>query len=283
MNPFGTLLDALRSGMWFLAFISTFAVLTYPGVRNVVLNVEETPAERGYQVAVNAGCFNCHGPNGTGGVKNPGSSFGEVPGFADGTPTQWAKNERELREYVLNGAPARKLADQLYKKEMEGQLLVMPAYRTYLSRHQVDDLIVYLSAVSGLITPRDELAASGQELAYRYGCFNCHGPMGAGMSRNLGSFKGYIPGWWGADFRELVRSDDELRDWIHDGGIERLRNHPIARYFMRSQRVFMPAYHDFMPEKDLIALMRYVRWVNEGDWQAQPLHLDDWSTQSQFD
>ena len=160
MNRLQTLLDWLRTRIWFLAFIVTFAVLMYPRVRNLVLGVEVTPAERGYQVAMNAGCFNCHGPNGMGGVKNPGSADGEVPGFAGGTPMMWVKNEQELREYVLNGAPARKLADPRYKKEMEAQLLAMPAYRNYLSHRQVDDLIVYLRAVSGLITPTDELAAA---------------------------------------------------------------------------------------------------------------------------
>jgi mono/diheme cytochrome c family protein len=273
MNRLYALLPWLRTRGWFLAFMVTFAILMYPHARSLVLGVEVTPAERGHQVATNAGCFNCHGPNGIGGVKNPGSADGEVPGFAGGTPMMWVKNEQELREYILNGAPARKLADPRYKKEMEAQLLVMPAYRDYLSRRQVDDLIVYLRAVSGLITPEDELAAQGQELAYRYGCFNCHGPMGAGTSKNIGSLKGYIPGWWGNDFRDLVRNDGELRAWIHDGEIERLRSQPIARYFIGNQRVFMPAYHDFMPEKDLQALMRYVRWVNAGDWQRKPLDL----------
>ena len=197
MNRLQTFLDWWRTRIWFLAFIVSFAVLMYPRVRNLVLGVEVTPAERGYQVATNAGCFNCHGPNGMGGVKNPGSADGEVPGFAGGTPMMWVKSEAELREYVLNGAPARKLADPRYKKEMEAQLLAMPAYRTYLSQRQVDDLIVYLRAVSGLIVPTDELAAHGQELAYRYGCFNCHGPMGAGTSQEYRLTQGLYPGMVG--------------------------------------------------------------------------------------
>lgn len=273
MNRTTALLRWLRTRVWFSAFVVTFAVLIYPRVRNLVLGVEVTPAERGYQVALSAGCFNCHGPNGIGGIKNPGSADGEVPGFAGGTPMMWVKSEDELREYILNGAPVRKLANPRYKKEQEAQLLAMPAYRNYLSRRQIDDLVVYIRAVSGLITPTDALAARGQELAYRHGCFNCHGPMGAGTSKNIGSLKGYIPGWWGNDFRDLVRDDEELRGWIRDGEIERLRNHPIARYFTRSQRVFMPAYHDFLSEQDVQALMRYVRWVNEGDWQNKPLDL----------
>ena len=263
----------MRARVWLGAFMVTFAVLMYPQVRNLVLGVEVTPAERGYEVAQRAGCFNCHGPNGVGGVKNPGSDDGEVPGFSGGTPMMWAKSEQELREYVLDGAPLRKRADPRHKAKTEAQLLAMPAYRDYLSTGQVDDLMVYLRAVSGLITPPDELAARGQELAYRNGCFNCHGPMGAGTSKNIGSLKGYIPGWWGNDFRDLVRSDEELRGWIRDGEIERLRGHPIARYFTRSQRVFMPAYHNYLSEEDVQALMRYVRWVNAGEWQSKPLDL----------
>jgi mono/diheme cytochrome c family protein len=257
-----------------LAFLTLAAVLLYPTVRGVVLDVEVTPAQRGLHVAERAGCFNCHGPNGVGGVRNPGSEDEEVPGFAGGTPMMWAKNERELREYILNGAPARKLADPQYKKKMEAQLLAMPAYRGHLSGREVDDLVAYIRAASGLVTSSDPVATQGQELAFRFGCFHCHGPMGAGSgSNNPGSLKGYIPGWWGKDFHNLVRNDDELRGWIMDGQVPRLRDNSIASYFIRSQRVYMPAYRDFINEQQLAALMSYVRWVNDGSWQSKPLDL----------
>ncbi len=263
----------IRSRFWLLAFLGTVAVLLYPRVRALVLGVEVTPAERGHSVALRAGCFNCHGPNGTGGIKNPGSKDGEVPGFSGGTPMMWAKSEPELREYILDGAPARKRADPHHRAETEAQLLAMPAYRGHLSDREVDDLIIYLRAVSGLVSLPDDTVTQGQELAYRLGCFQCHGPMGAGGSRNLGSLKGYIPGWWGSDFRDLVRSDDELREWIQSGEIARIRANPIARYFVERQRVSMPAYRAFIDDKQLQALMRYVRWVNAGEWQKKPLDL----------
>ena len=267
-------LTVWRRRLWFFLFVGMAAVHFYPRVRDFVLSIEVTPAERGSQVALRAGCFNCHGPDGTGGVKNPGSEDGEVPGFAGGTPMMWAKSEGELRDYILDGAPARKRDNPTYKKQMESQLLAMPAYHGYLGDAEVHELIVYIRAVSGLITPKDEVAAQGQDLAVRFGCFHCHGPMGAGStSRNPGSLKNYIPGWWGNDFRELVRNDDELRDWIRDGEIARLRDHPIAKYFIRWQRVYMPAYKDFLTDQQLQALMRYVRWVNQGDWQNTPLDL----------
>ena len=273
MDRIRTVLRWIRTRGWFAAFIITTAILLYPSVRNLVLRIEVTPAERGYNVSVRAGCFNCHGANGAGGVKNPGSEDGEVPGFSGGTPMMWAKSEDEVRAYILDGAPARKLSDPRYKQKMEAQLLAMPAYRGYLSNREVDDVLAYIRAASGLITPPDALAAQGQDLAYRLGCFQCHGPMGAGISRNIGSLKGYIPGWWGNDFRDLVRNDDELRDWILGGEIARVRDNPIAHYFMRRQRVYMPAYRDFITDAQLQALMRYVRWVNEGEWQTKPLDL----------
>ncbi len=262
-----------RRRVWFVLFIVIAAVHFYPTVRDLALRVEVTPAERGYRVAIRAGCFDCHGPDGTGGVKNPGSKDGEVPGFSGGTPMMWAKSEDELREYILDGAPARKRQDPRHKQQEEAQLLAMPAYRGSLRTRDIDDLIAYVRAVSGLVVPTDELARQGQDLAYRLGCFHCHGPMGAGGSQNPGSLKGYIPGWWGADFRELVHNDNELRGWIRDGEIQRLRDHPIAKHFINWQRVSMPAFKDFITDQQLQALMRYVRWVNDGEWQNKPLDL----------
>jgi mono/diheme cytochrome c family protein len=273
VNPVRVLRRWIRRPLWLGPWLLIISILGYPWLRNLVLRVEITPAERGYRVAVRAGCFNCHGPDGTGGVKNPGSQDGEVPGFAGGTLMMWVKSESELREYVLDGAPARKRADPRYRQQVEGQLLAMPTYRGYIGNPEIDDLLAYLRVVSGLIAPSDELAAQGQDLAYRFGCFNCHRPMGYGSSRNLGSLKGYIPGWWGNDFRDLVHNDTELREWILDGETARLRDHPLARFFIRSQRVSMPAYRAFLTNIQLAALMRYVRWVSGGEWQRKPLEL----------
>jgi mono/diheme cytochrome c family protein len=266
---------ASRAGAraWFAAFTLAAAALLYPSVRDLVLGVELSAAERGYQMARRSGCFDCHGADGSGGVKNPGSRDGEVPGFAGGVLMMWVTSEQDVREYILDGAPERKRTDPRYRQQIEAQLLAMPAYRGSLHARDVDDLVAYLRAVSGLITPADEAAAQGQELALRLGCFHCHGPMGAGKTGNPGSLKGYIPGWWGNDFRELVRNDDELRGWILDGQIPRLANHWLARHFLRRQRVSMPSYRDFISEGELQALMRYVRWVNDSQWQTRPLPL----------
>lgn len=266
-------MSLLRSPLWFVLFLVGTSFAGYPYVRALMLQVEVTPAERGFQVALDAGCFSCHGPNGIGGVKNPGNRDGEVPGFIEGMPMMWADNEQELRDYILDGAPPRKREDPKFIEESAGWMLQMPAYRGFLSERDVDDLVAYIGAVSGLIAPADDLALAGMELAYEFACFDCHGPMGAGGVRNPGSFKGYIPGWWGHDYRDLVRDDEELRGWILDGGIPRLTEHPIAPYFIERQRIQMPAYRERIDEEQLAALMAYVTWVNEGAWRATGMAL----------
>ena len=60
------------------------------------------------------GCFTCHGPGGRGGVHNPGSEAGEVPSFHEGTIMMYAHDDQDLREYILDGAPAKKLARPAY-------------------------------------------------------------------------------------------------------------------------------------------------------------------------
>ena len=243
-------------------------------MRDLVLRVEDTPAERGYRVAMRAGCFNCHGPDGTGGVKNPGSEDGEVPGFSGGTPMMWAKSEDELREYILDGAPARKRDDPRYKQQMEAQLLAMPAYRGYLgaARGRRPHRLHARRVRPGRSRRRAGGAGPGSRRIVS-AASTVTARWAPAAVRTPARLKGYIPGWWGNDFRDLVRNDDELRGWIRDGQIPRLRDHPIAKHFIAWQRVSMPAYKDFITDQQLQALMRYVRWVNDGEWQQKPLDL----------
>jgi hypothetical protein len=84
-----------------------------------------------------------------------------------------------------------------------------------------------------------------------------------------GSFKGYVPGFWGADYDELVRDDGELRAWIADGRIDRIAEHPIGGRFFRGQAVKMPAYGRFVSAEDVDALAAFVRWIRAGTWRAE--------------
>jgi len=249
-----------------LAILETLWLL-YPTIRARVLALEETPAARGQRLAGTLGCFGCHGPGGVGNTHNPGSEEGTVPAFTERTQMMYVKTTDDLREYVLDGAPKRKRDDPDYRAKMEAAPLRMPAYRGIVSAAQVEDLVSYLRAASGQVVPDEDLAARGGDLATELSCFACHGPLGAGGLPNPRSFKGYVPGFWGDDFDDLVRSDDDLRTWITKGEIQRIAEHPIGSRFLRRQVIKMPAYGRFVSDADVAALMAYVRWIHAGAWR----------------
>lgn len=247
------------------------AYLGWPIARDIVMPPYASDVDQGRTLAARLGCFNCHGPGGRGGVPNPGSKGGEVPAFREGTVMMYAHGDQELREYILDGAPAKKRARPAYQAELEAQAIRMPAYRGFVSGREVDLLVAYLRAASDLLAPTEEPAAHGAELAARNGCFACHGEMGGGGLPNPGSLKGYIPGFGGADFDELVRDDQELRGWIADGGIPRLRDDPAARFFIDRQRLQMPAFAGHLKPEEIDAVMAYLRWLAAGSWREMPL------------
>jgi mono/diheme cytochrome c family protein len=239
------------------------AWLAYPTVRRRALGLEVSAAARGERLASELGCFACHGAGGQGGVKNPGSEEGEVPAFTERTQMMYVKSADDLREYVLDGAPRRKREDPDYRRKMEAAALRMPAYRPFVSDAQVDDLVAFLRAASDQIVPEDGLAARGAELAATLHCAACHGPLGAGGVPNPGSFKGYVPGFQGADFDELVHDDDELRQWIAEGRIPRIADHPVGGVFFRRQAIKMAAYGEHVSAADVAALAAWVRWCRD--------------------
>jgi mono/diheme cytochrome c family protein len=154
---------------------------------------------------------------------------------------------------------------------MAAQAIRMPAFRGWVSDAELDALVAYVRAASELLVPGDPIAARGAEIARTHDCFACHGEMGGGGLPNPGSFKGYIPGFIGADFNDLVRNDEELLGWIRDGTIPRLTEHPVAARFLERQRIQMPAYKSFLGEEEIRAVASYVRWLAAGTWRTQAL------------
>jgi mono/diheme cytochrome c family protein len=214
----------------------------------------DTPVQRGRLLAERMGCFGCHGAGGGQPIPNPGAKGGEVPGWTGGTWMMWNRDESDVRAWILKGRPAHREADP-------GALIKMPAYESRLTPGEVDDLVAHVLAASHFGPIDDEAAALGHEVAYRSGCFGCHGSEGRGLVLNPGSFKGYIPPWDGPDFGELVRDDAELSQWVRNGASDRFLANPIAKRILESQAIAMPAYKDRIGDGDLKAIGAYIAWV----------------------
>jgi mono/diheme cytochrome c family protein len=239
--------------------LSTVAGVVVAGL--LLRRPESTPAIRGRQLAQQLGCFACHGPEGVGGIADPTAPGGEVPDWQYATAKLFVQSEQDIRDWILLGAPSR----EAQRKAIDDYdpIVPMPAYREYLTQSQLDDLVAYFLAVSGWRPEIPDDAFEGRKIATRLGCFGCHGPSGMGGVANPGSFKGHIPPWDGQEFAELVRNDDELRQWILWGRIDRLWNNPAARLFLQRQKTPMPAYHDHLSDAELDKLVAYIRWLRD--------------------
>ncbi len=222
---------------------------------------EGNAVRRGRQVAVRAGCFSCHGPGGIRGVKNPGSRWGDVPAWDGGNWMMYVADPAEIEEYIRYGLPRRKQKDSGAKAQVEKALIKMPAYEGRLNEREIRDLTLFVKAISGLGRPQDGPAAPGYDLAVEFGCFSCHGVDGTGGVKDPGSFKGYIPGWRGPDWEDLVESDDEIREWIMEGGIRRWSGNRLAMHFTRAQAIQMPAYREALTPAQVDQIVAYIKWL----------------------
>lgn len=242
---------------WFV----TGALITAVGVFFTLhrfRQAESTPALRGEATARKLGCFSCHGPEGRGGVTDPGARSGLVPGWDGLTVATYALNEAEVLEWILDGKPGRLKGVDIHAGRKP--FLPMPAYRNKLSQQELADLMVYFRAVSAFDTNITALAYEGMYEAAKLGCFACHGSGGVGGAPNSGSFKGHIPAWDGAEYAEIVRDDGELREWILAGYPKRLWDNPAARHFLEGQMVQMPAYRRVIADDQLTKIMGYIQW-----------------------
>jgi len=218
-------------------------------------SVHDNPIERGREVAERMGCFGCHGPGGESPSPNPGAAHGEVPRWGGGTWMMWNDNVADIRAWITDGHPPTRSPDR-------DALIPMPAYGPLLKDVELDDLVAYVLSVSRFGRPTDPEVVAGRETAARLGCFGCHGPEGRGQLSNPRSFRGYIPPWDGPDYPDLVRSDEEFRQWVRNGVCDRL-DHPASRLFLDRQAIGMPAYGEHVSDEQLNALLAYVNWIQQ--------------------
>jgi cytochrome c551/c552 len=228
------------------------------------------PVRRGVALAERLGCFSCHGGLGAFGIPDPGLEGVEVPAWSGGVWMMYVRDEAEVREFILDGVSARRAASVAARAERERAAIQMPAYRDFLSARDLDDLTAAFLVLSGMRQPPEDAAARrGQDLATERRCFDCHGPAGSGGLPNPGSFAGFVAGWYGPDFEDLVRSREEFDAWIRLGVIPRLQRHPVAARFLGRQRLQMLAYRE-LTAAELDDLWAYVEWLarSQGGWAS---------------
>jgi mono/diheme cytochrome c family protein len=220
---------------------------------------------RGMRIASESGCFACHAaPHGQE-VANPGSPFGTVPSFAGANLRMYVERPAEVQEWIREGHTEKLEKDPEAWAVYRAQTIRMPPFEERLNAGEVTALAAYVLAADGYRTPTGEQEIRGEEIA-RTHCLGCHNVAGAGGLPNPGSTFGYIPGWWGSDFGDLVRDDEELREWIRTGSSQRVAKWPLTRWFWRRQAIRMPAYEGRLPAADIEALVAYVRWLGTTDF-----------------
>lgn len=219
---------------------------------------ELNPILRGRLLAQEQGCFGCHWSLAKTEIPNPGSRWGSVPRFAEGNAMMYAESRREIEEIIRFGAPRSWRDDEAAAARLERQRVRMPAYGEVLSGPEIRDLTAFAAAVERVDRPADDLAARGRDLARANGCYSCHGVDGSGGVANPGSLGGFIPGFVGGNYPDLVRDGQEFREWVLEGTSSRLESNPLVRYFWRHQRLSMPAYRDLLDDEEIGAIRVWV-------------------------
>jgi mono/diheme cytochrome c family protein len=101
----------------------------------------------GRGLAVDKGCFGCHGPEGRGLVSNPGSFKGYIPSWDSGDYAELVRSPDEFREWVERGEIKRLRDNPAAAHFLDGQIVRMPAYRGVLSVAEIDKIRAYVEWV----------------------------------------------------------------------------------------------------------------------------------------
>lgn len=240
---------------------------------------ESSPVSRGARLTEDAGCYACHGRS----EEEPRFNLRQsAPGQwrPKNNPSFWEGDITEVKvlsDWIANGVPAN-------EKEKHKQLFIrMPAYRDRLSPAEIEDITAWILAEglklrvdlaahqpppAGTALSEDQLWVAGDALSRRHGCYQCHGELGQGGVANPDSFKGYIPGFQGQDFRKLTANGNraEILHWIDHGrgqAIESGLLGRIAKKFLDGQAIPMPGYRDQLTAEEKERLADFLLLLNK--------------------
>jgi mono/diheme cytochrome c family protein len=129
------------------------ALLTAEEVEALVAYVKavsdlETPkdekADAGRRTAQRLGCFNCHGPQGRGSQPNPRAFKGAIPSWDGPDFSELARDDAEIREWILYGRPQRLQDQKAARFFLDRQPIRMPPYQGHVSEAEVGELVAYI-------------------------------------------------------------------------------------------------------------------------------------------
>ncbi len=103
-------------------------------------------AQAGRGLARKNGCTACHGIEGAGGVANPGSLGGFVPGFLGRNFLHLVHDQKEFGEWIRTGSLERLEANAVASYFWRNQRLAMPAYES-LDDHEIDQLWAWVQVM----------------------------------------------------------------------------------------------------------------------------------------
>jgi mono/diheme cytochrome c family protein len=106
-------------------------------------------AAAGRSLASKHGCLSCHGVEGSGGLPNPGSFGGFIPGFVGGNFRHLVRDEEEFRQWIVTGTSPRLAKYPWVRFFWRRQRLSMPAYGEALGQEELGQLWQWVLAVRG--------------------------------------------------------------------------------------------------------------------------------------
>jgi mono/diheme cytochrome c family protein len=217
-----------------------------------IIGVEDSTYSRGASLYADLGCGACHESLVLGTIQRRRKLAPHL--FEDWIVASELSEEIRFGSYESD--------DYAVAQRSIPRKIKMPAYNELIAESDLRKLMVFLQVNQLMKIPS---TSEGQNLAKKYGCFDCHGPLGLGGVANPKSLKGYIPGWFGSDFDELTNNGDReiVVEWITDGTSSSITGKSfgrgmVARHFGESQTLKMPAYARRIPTEDLNVLVDYV-------------------------
>ena len=106
---------------------------------------EDAKAEAGRQIAIQYGCFNCHGPQGRGALDNPGSLKGYVPSWDGRDFPDLVRNRAEFDQWVMYGISNRFRENPAAGFFLHRAAVHMPPYLHHAGRGDLDALWAYVT------------------------------------------------------------------------------------------------------------------------------------------